>query len=165
MIDIKPSKMWIFTVDTDEYAGNFEREMVAYMTGRYGECCVGSTEAARFNVEMNRDDVIDPWVEDDHPFAFVRSMPDEKGCCRPVTIGPTPQGRLTDLVMKRRGRPLNSVGIFMERPPTKNEIELLKERAQAFSEYWAEKCSLRKKILIQGFRLLTTEVVVTEEAI
>ncbi|KKK83825.1 hypothetical protein LCGC14_2789530, partial [marine sediment metagenome] len=35
------SDSWIFIIDTDSYAGNFEREMCAYITGRVGECGVG----------------------------------------------------------------------------------------------------------------------------
>jgi hypothetical protein len=33
--------LWLFIVDTDSYAGNFERCMCAYMTGQIGECEVG----------------------------------------------------------------------------------------------------------------------------
>ena len=35
-----------FIVDTDSYAGNFEREMCAYMTGHIGECSVGEEYAS-----------------------------------------------------------------------------------------------------------------------
>jgi hypothetical protein len=39
----------LFVVDTDTYAGNFEREMCAYITGQVGECEVGEeiAKAAR----------------------------------------------------------------------------------------------------------------------
>ena len=33
-----------FVVDTDTYAGNFEREMCAFMTGITGACGVGKEE-------------------------------------------------------------------------------------------------------------------------
>ncbi len=29
---------YLFVIDTDTYAGNFEREMCAYVTGQIGEC-------------------------------------------------------------------------------------------------------------------------------
>ena len=38
-------KAWIFVIDTDKYAGNFEREMCAFMTGIIGECGIGVEEA------------------------------------------------------------------------------------------------------------------------
>lgn len=40
-----PNQEWIFVVDTEQYAGNFERGMCAFMTGMLGECGVGSEEA------------------------------------------------------------------------------------------------------------------------
>jgi len=39
---------FIFVIDTDTYAGNFERPMCAYMTGRVGECGVGEEFAEMF---------------------------------------------------------------------------------------------------------------------
>ena len=32
---------WGFIIDTDQYAGNFERELCAWTTGQIGECEVG----------------------------------------------------------------------------------------------------------------------------
>jgi len=37
-----------FIIDTNEYAGNFEREMCAYCTGQIGDCGVGEEEAEKF---------------------------------------------------------------------------------------------------------------------
>ena len=34
-------KSWIFVVDTNQYSGNFERELTAYMKGMIGGCGVG----------------------------------------------------------------------------------------------------------------------------
>jgi len=64
-------------VDTNKYAGNFEREMCAYATAQIGECEVGSEE-----VDENMPHA--KWW-DDH----VIDQEDE-GRYGPVTISPTP---------------------------------------------------------------------------
>lgn len=38
------SKSYSIVVETDSYAGNFEREMCAFMTGHIGKCEVGLKE-------------------------------------------------------------------------------------------------------------------------
>ena len=88
MIDLKPAQTYIFVIDTEQYAGNFERPMCAYITGRTGDCGVGDEEAEVFNKEMN----VDEYALDNeiHPFQFVIGRADEHGCSRPVTIYPTP---------------------------------------------------------------------------
>ena len=101
-----PNAPFMFVVDTDQYAGNFERPMTAYMTGRYGECGVGAPEAKLFYQEMGLKDGLDKkfsdYEEDDwkgislqysyedfqNPFIFVIELPDEHGCARPTTIYP-----------------------------------------------------------------------------
>jgi hypothetical protein len=74
---------YIFVIDTNEYAGNFEREMTAYLTGRIGECEVGREMA-----EIFRKDLKD---EDEELFENVTSVPDDNGCHRPATIWPNPR--------------------------------------------------------------------------
>ena len=66
-----------FIIDTNSYAGNFEREMCGYLTGRVGECGVGDNFAEFFHKEetLDFDNVID--VEDE-------------GCARPCSIQPSP---------------------------------------------------------------------------
>jgi hypothetical protein len=44
---------YIFVVDTEEYAGNFEREMCAYATGMTGECGVGYEGAKQYAEDMS----------------------------------------------------------------------------------------------------------------
>ena len=43
---------WTFVIDTNEYAGNFEREMCAWLTGQVGECDVGKEMAAVARAEL-----------------------------------------------------------------------------------------------------------------
>lgn len=81
----KPSNETIcrLVVDTDHYAGNFERQSIAYATGLTGECGVGSDLAELAQAEMSSAAL--EWWED-HGL----SLPDEHGCHRPATIWPTP---------------------------------------------------------------------------
>lgn len=73
---------WIFIIDTDQYAGNFEREMCAYITGHTGECGVGGELAGC----LKKDTGLNP----DTFFSNVLQVADEDGCCRPVEIQPNP---------------------------------------------------------------------------
>jgi len=77
------SDRWLFVVDTDHYAGNFERELCAFVTGQYGECEVGieTAEEARKSMPPELAEEFEVGVE---------HVPDEHGCSRPVTIYPTP---------------------------------------------------------------------------
>jgi hypothetical protein len=74
--------MYIFVVDTEQYAGNFERAMCAYITGQVGQCTVGEECATTFEEEVDLDEnLFDLMVE---------QVPDEHGCHRPCSIYPTP---------------------------------------------------------------------------
>lgn len=72
---------FLLIIDTSEYAGNFERELVAYMVGCVGEDDVGSAiaEAACAALESAGIELPDPI-----------SFTDDKGVSRPATIYPTP---------------------------------------------------------------------------
>ena len=70
---------WIFVIDTDSYAGNFERDMCAYITGVLGDCEVGDEFAKLYDKEMNTG----RW---EGIFAdYLEQRPDEHGCCRPCS--------------------------------------------------------------------------------
>ena len=71
-----------FVIDTDTYAGNFERSMCAYITGVIGECAVGKKFADIAHKELGNDVKIFDNIID--------SEPDEHGCHRPVKIYSTP---------------------------------------------------------------------------
>jgi hypothetical protein len=68
-------------VDTESYAGNFEREMCAFVTGQIGECGVGEDIAEEEAGSIRH---LDWWR--DH----VVPEPDDNGCRRPASIWPTP---------------------------------------------------------------------------
>jgi len=70
----------VIAIDTEQYSGNFERQMCAYITGQIGECGVGKEIAAAeaknikwFNKHVTRED-------DDSDFH----------CYRPTSIWETP---------------------------------------------------------------------------
>jgi hypothetical protein len=71
----------LIALDTNQYAGNFERELCAYLTGRVGECGVGENFISHFTNESKFPD----WWE-----ANINLEPDEHGCMRPATIVSTP---------------------------------------------------------------------------
>ena len=87
MISLTPSQTYLFVIDTEQYAGNFERMMCAYMTGSIGECEVGDKEKEIFEKEMGIKPDADGVLHD--PFEFVIGRADDHGCSRPVTIYPT----------------------------------------------------------------------------
>ncbi len=112
MID-QPNAPYLLVIDTADYAGNFERDLCAYCTGRVGECNVGADMAERFYAETGLE-----------PFDNVMDEADDHGCHRPVTMYPSgPKG----------GRPYNSVAISFDSRPTHKQIALIKERAAAFA--------------------------------
>jgi len=69
-----------FVIDTENYAGNFERQMCAYATGQIGHCGVGEEEQGLFG----EDEDIDKFDD------LITLEPDEHGCSRPVKIYLTP---------------------------------------------------------------------------
>jgi len=82
-----------FAIDTDHYAGNFERETCGAVTARVGECGVGSKEADTARLELSESTEgrrFLRWCED-----HVVSVADDNRCARPCSIFPTP-GWLND---------------------------------------------------------------------
>lgn len=68
-----------FVIDTEQYAGNFEREMTAYVTGHVGECGVGEDEARCYLEQTGRE-----------PLEFIENRLTGQDCQRPTEIVPTP---------------------------------------------------------------------------
>lgn len=204
------NRVYIFCIDTDEYAGNFERPMCAFMTGVVGECGVGDEEAEAYLKEG-----LEP-LED-----LIMNMPDEHGCYRPAKIQPTPgwfgsgmsgpyreanydeakvveehnkavedyakntcevvyadkahgkaegdrfrkEHTITKLVKKYPA--YNSVGIFLSRKPTDEELAFLKKRAELYAKSpraYGES-DFVKPFKIDGFRLVTRKTTDEGEAV
>jgi hypothetical protein len=138
----------IIVIDTNLYAGNFERELAAYCTGQTGECQVGDRQA-----EMFREDVS---AEIDQAFQnAIGSRADDRGTMRPSSIWATP-GRKNDGVGNfSNGEPdpwpaYESVAIFFNKRPTPEMINVIKTRAEEYP--W------HPMMRIKGFRYLIETV-------
>lgn len=70
---------WLFVVDTTIYAGNFDREMIAWTTGAIGGCGMGEEQARVARRDADVSSIPTPLL-----------FPDEHGCRRPATVWPTP---------------------------------------------------------------------------
>jgi hypothetical protein len=79
------STLYRLIVDTTSYAGNFERQSVAFATGLVGECGVGNSEAEQAKEEMSPSSR--QWWQE-HGL----QLPDDEEypCMRPAAIYPTP---------------------------------------------------------------------------
>ena len=115
-------KEYVIIVRTDSYAGNFERELCAHLTGIIGECEVG-------------DDYVDENIESIFDQS-VKSVPDDNGCYRPVSLGGC---------KKTREFTSNDVVIWFDSIPTPEQQALIKERALTFNKAAAEHNQWHKK--------------------
>lgn len=144
---------WIFVIDTKQYAGNFEREMCAYITGEYGECGVGETFATLFHKE------VDPPNSDESIFTdIIEHRPDDHGCCRPCSI------------WRAKETEFSSVAIFFHRKPTNKMVELMMTRTHKFAKAMRDSEKKKEikiyknfKLTITGFRLLKETTVIDED--
>lgn len=139
---------YIFVIDTNKYAGNFERELTGYCTGHVGECDVGDDQAVLFEEEVGS--------YGDEIFPNILQVPDDNGCWRPCYIWKTP-GRKNDGYGGHSdgegGYPAyESVAIFFESPLTDDQVKLLEERAKKFCD--------REDIQIRGFRILKEQTTI-----
>lgn len=156
---------YVIIIDTDQYSGNFEREMCAYLTGQYGECGVGDdiSESERDNIKN-----IDWWDEN------IIERYDEHGCSRPVEIYPTPgltnngmgQNSVVTESNPYKYPAYQSVGIFVQELPSQEIIEELKERVLNFSNFNKNRRSYNKDdIAITGIRILTENLTTIENTL
>lgn len=175
--DIFRRPMYIFIVDTDTYAGNFERELTAYCTGCVGECGVGDNHAVVFNEEC-------PGVNME---AIIEMVPDENGCRRPTSIWPTPgfwndglgsewpdsmwgsveacrkyeesakKHNVSAKVPMGRYPSYQSVAMFFCEQPSEEILKLLQERARKFEGVKPRILGVKPRFKILGFRLVRGE--------
>ncbi len=152
---------YVFIIDTDSYSGNFERAMCGYLTGIQNE----STSRTDKYVEAYKEEmgIVETYEHNEH----ILFMPGEFGES-PVEPFPTPgffnDGHGTHYPENTeydgdKYPAYQSVGIFMDRKPTNEEIEILKERANKFKLLEDDRSDETPKVL--GFRLIqriTTEV-------
>jgi hypothetical protein len=131
-------KKYIFIIDTDQYAGNFEREMCAFCTGQIGECEVGKEEGDAWMKEFGQEKGYEICEQ-------IASPPDEHGCCRPVEIQNSPKGYPESM---------GSVGIFFYEYPEEELINMIKERSVKFALQKQKRYPYKQRTMkILGFRL------------
>lgn len=130
------SKLFKIVIDTEQYAGNFEREMCAYITGQIGECSVGDNWVHEYSETIEH---LDWWA------THIVQRPDDSDspCYRPVAIYPTVgwyndgYGRHfkdTGADVKVRCPAYMSVAIFTNKLPPDAVLIELTERAKEFCE-------------------------------
>lgn len=137
-----------FVIDTDKYAGNFERELCAYMTGFWDGETHGKFQADQFEEEFGIENPFEDYIH------FAPTCDDDVPIMAPQCIEPTPDK------YKVKDR-YSSVGIFFCKRPTPELIEILKERAYKFAEEGTI-FDRPVKMKILGFRMLK-QIVVKEE--
>jgi len=98
---------YAIVIKTNQYAGNFERELCAYLTGIIGECEVG---------EEYVDETITEIFEES-----VSQVADDNGCFRPVGLG-----------SQNEGASGQDVVIYFDTEPTKEQVQIIKERLITF---------------------------------
>lgn len=128
---------WFVVIDTTDYAGNFERELTAYSTGATGECGVGESKAETYNDEETVDfDGYISWEADDH------------GCHRPCSI-----------YDHEDGKGYQSVVIFFEEEPTRDQMEVLARRARQFPKHYGWKFEVLRVGVYQNEVIRNTKLV------
>ena len=133
-------KRYLFVIDTSEYAGNFSRELCAYVTGMWDNETQGDYESDLFHEEV-----------EGNPFEDIVDY--EYG-----EFGTEPQ--CLELSPPRYDKN-NSVGIYMNQRPSDELIELLKERTKK----WAKEGISGYKPKIKGFRLITKTTITELESL
>lgn len=134
-------------IDTNAYAGNFERELCAYLTGQIAECYVGREFLRSKNSIKNLD-----WWNDN-----ISPQEDTEGSefYRPCTTWQT-----------GNSKEYKSVAIFVEEFPPQEVMNELLQRAKLFcadtdkiyAEHKAHKSSnIPKEINVTGYSFVDSE--------
>lgn len=156
---------WSFVIDTKDYAGNFDRELAGYVTGRwdYDGGAKGEKHAKMFKADFPEDPfkrLISFRVDDHGDDAIVRS---------PMALAPTPgwgndngEAHQIAFAPKHIQRKLKypaylSVAIFLQRRPTPAELDILVKRAKAFPFKYTDHAG--GTITVTGCRLVSERLV------
>jgi hypothetical protein len=141
----------ILLIATNEYAGNFEREMCGYVTGTH-DGTHGHIESAVFDKEVGAQ-VIDPEYSPEGIASFIAFVPDKHAYPRCAYIwneGPD-------------GNSFQSVAIFFEEWPERFQVLML-ERIKEFPTYMAtQPWKSNRNLQILGVKLLRRTVTITDQ--
>lgn len=116
---------YLVIIETDKYAGNFCREMVAYCTGEYGECGCGVSESNDYFDHFDNEMFID----------VVAHLPDEHGCYRPSST-------------YEFNNKNNAVAIPFSEKPTKDMLERIHTRANTYAKTTENCLGVKRDITI-----------------
>ena len=162
---IKNSDLYLFIIDTDTYAGDFERAMCAYVTGQIGDCGVGEE-----NAELAKQEIPEVIAQLEN---LIEQVPDEHGCRRPVSIFPNPRygndghgnyALLTDENREQfRWPAYYSVAIFFHSIPNSELLDVMKERTRNITQKGVGLKGYEQIVGIEGFEFLVQRT--TYEAI
>jgi len=162
---------YLFVIDTNEYSGNFNRELAGYVTGNWDQETHGGDEAeiARKELTEAQSDYLR-----NHNEAQTRAVDDGHAHVNHV-IHPTPGWWNDGRGLHFKGKPpkgkqahpaYQSVAIFFNGMPLAPMVQVMMERAKAFCKYMAghkEPWKKKTNLKILGFRILL-EVIQTTEA-
>ena len=156
------SESYQFIVDTEDYSGNFERELCAYVTGQIGECEVGEKLADLAKTELPVH--VAQWFE-----LYTERPGDEHGCHRPCSISITPGWYNTGMGKHKKGKgkypAYLSVEIYFSKRPPDDILRLMVPRVKFFCENFPTLSRLRPAdpIKYTGCRLVKVTVTTTQE--
>ena len=150
-------------IDTEQYSGNFEMEIDAWVTG-LGESNGRAEELSEIARTQIPEFVLD-WFEE-----HTRSEGEYSGSC---SILKTPGWHLdhsnnitrdaVDTEKQNCPPAYLSVGIFLTAEPPPDVLAVVKERAASFNSRPGKK-DWEPEITITGFRMLTTKTIVVTES-
>jgi len=164
-------------IDTDSYAGNFERPMFYYITGMSDRPYEEPTwfeyadlheeaQAAAVAAGIDFEDLLEARPHE-HDGMYWDAF---------VEIAPTPGYLNNGSGLCYKDTPVNSkkrkslfpayqsVKIFLSREPTKKELKYMKERALGFCGL-PKKCTWDQRPLILGFRVETELTTITSRSV
>lgn len=161
---------YLLVIDTDSYAGNFERQLCAFATGEIGECQVGDEEQDLFfeaaaeagyslgfpaddddNLALRQGDWTLDYSGFEPPFGDLITQKSDDGCYRPVNIRQSP-----DLSS------YNSVEIYFAELPCDEDFAFIKQRIYEFPKYWAGRWAAKKEIKILGVCMIQRRIETVE---
>lgn len=137
------TKEYTITIDTNSYAGNFERELTAYLTGRLGDSEVGKKYAEMFLRDFHID------YTDDENDPFTDSI----------------NGKHGDFGWnwcEISGNDSTNINLWFLEEPTEEQIEILIKRCKEFCTLYNETYKERKEPLKIDAIHITVETTIRE---
>jgi hypothetical protein len=156
---------YVVVIETDQYAGMFERQLCAYVTGVVGECEVGRDMSNLYYRDMDIEDDESSGKSADQQsifYGFIGDKQDDDGTWRPCSIWPNPRygvdadgkhALLDDDNFEQYNYPANlGVAIFFNVEPTPEQRKIVSERANKFFEITDYEANIERIRLLREIR-------------